>query len=157
MNPREKDVTLAVLREHRSESDRRSATPPGQQAASTPRRLIIASHSSLPPPPQSPVGVQSRHPRFELRVLPRTPVVNAVKDELASALVVVVRGTQPPVSPSQVLDYLSMHFQVSPVEVQVCRSWLDNFLLLFSDTAVLHRVLHAPTRSTGEVLLIFRR
>jgi hypothetical protein len=82
----------------------------------SPSRHILPS----PPPSHPPLRVPSHRPRFELWVLPRMPVVNAAEAELASAL---VGGSRSPVSPDQVLDYMSLHFQVSADKVRVHRFW----------------------------------
>jgi hypothetical protein len=90
-----------------------------------------------------------------LWVLRHTPMVNAVKVELASGLVAMVAGARSLVSLSQVLHYLSTNFEVIATEVQVRRSWSDDFLVLFCNVAVADRVLHHPILSVADCMLIF--
>jgi hypothetical protein len=59
--------------------------------------------------------------------------IDSANDVLGNALVAVIRGTRPMVSPSQVLHFLSHFLQVQSHEVQVRRSFPDDFLLLFVD------------------------
>jgi hypothetical protein len=91
-------------------------------------------------------------------VLPRTPVVNTAEAKLCSALVAMVGSSRLSVTPTQVLEYLSTHFQVATGEVRVRRSWPDDFLVLFNDVSVADRVLHAqPPPPAGSLSLVFRR
>jgi hypothetical protein len=92
-----------------------------------------------------------------LRIIPRKLTIDAAEAELSSALVAMVVGTRSAVSPAQVLDYLSSHFQVVTSEVRVRRSRPDDFLLFFNDGAVADRVLHAPSPAAGVFSLRFRR
>jgi hypothetical protein len=145
LNPREGDVDFVVPQERRSEPDRWSGTLSGQQETAmledSPSRHILPS----PPTTLPLLRVPSRHPRFELRVLPRTPAVDATKAELSSALVTMVGGSRPLVSPTQVLEYLAMHFQVAAEEVWVRRSYPDDFLMLFNGAPKTHRLAVSPS------------
>jgi hypothetical protein len=71
-----------------------------------PGGIPIAPHAPL----STPISALSRHPRFELFVLPRTPAVNVTEAELSSTLVTMVGRSQPSVSPVEVQVYLTMHF-----------------------------------------------
>jgi hypothetical protein len=140
-----------------SELDWRSGTPPGHQAAATPEGSpschILPSQPPSPPPLEAP----SCYPRLELRALPCMLMVNAMEVELSSSLVTMVRGSRPPVSLAQVLDYLALHFQVSIETFWVYCSCPDNFIVIFNDVAVADGVLYAQNPPIDCLSLVFWR
>jgi hypothetical protein len=93
--------------------------PPGMEQAPTPEGSpsphVIPSppHGPSPPsqepPPQPPASPSSlvRPRRFELRVIPRTQAIDEAEAALANALVVLVGGNRPTLSPEQVRHHLS--------------------------------------------------
>jgi hypothetical protein len=100
-------------------SQQGSMTPPGMEKAPTPEGSpsphVIPSppHGPSPPsqepplqPPASPSSLV-RPCRFELRVIPRTQAIDEAEAALANALVVLVGGNRPTLSPEQVRHHLS--------------------------------------------------
>jgi hypothetical protein len=92
-----------------------------------------------------------------MRVLPRTAAVNAAEANLQHALVAMVWGHRPPVSPTQVYGYLEQHFHVAAHEVQVRCFRPDDFLLVFSSYEATSRVLLAAPLDGTEFTLLFHR
>jgi hypothetical protein len=90
-----------------------------------------------------------------MRVIPRTAVINEAEAKLTNALVAVVGGTMPMVTPATVHQHLSRFFQVEEHEVQVHRSKPDDFLLLFNNERVMDRVLHTVLPRDMELILVF--
>jgi hypothetical protein len=90
------------------------------------------SSSPQPPsPPPSPRGPAHRH-HNEMCVIPLTPAMDQAEVALANALVAMVGGTRPVVSPSQVVQLLSQHYLVESFDVQVKWHSHADFLLVFS-------------------------
>jgi hypothetical protein len=77
----------------------------------------------------------------ELVVVPRTAVLQAAERELGLALVAVVAGTRPPVSPAMVQDYLAAQFGIDDAVVR--RHDPDDFVVRFSRREDLELVLHS--------------
>jgi hypothetical protein len=174
LHPRPGDISLADRRPTASsgpsgdrlgsgrgggETGRRiSGTPPGRSSASTPEGS--PSRHSLPsplPPPPAPLGAPSRWARFETRVIPRTPVMDATEESLTSALEVVVVGPWLRATLAEIFDHLSRYFQVTTDSIQVKRYRANMFLLQFTDRREADRVLHAPIPQGAELRLVFRR
>jgi hypothetical protein len=65
-------------------------------------------------------------------VIPLTPAMDQAEVALANALVAMVGGTRPVVSPSQVVQLLSQHYSVESSDVQVKWHSHADFLLVFS-------------------------
>jgi hypothetical protein len=114
-------------------SQQGSATPPEMEQAPTPEGSpsphVIPSppHGPSPPsqepplqPPASPSSLV-RPRRFELRVIPRTQAIDEAEAALANALVVLVGGNRPTLSPEQVRHHLSRFYAIRDGEVQVKR------------------------------------
>jgi hypothetical protein len=76
--------------------------------------------------------------------------------ELQNALVVMVGGTRPQVSPTQVQEYLEAFFQIGPDRVQVVRFHPADFLLRFSNRDDADRVLHALAPPGAGLVLVFQ-
>jgi hypothetical protein len=72
-----------------------------------------------------------------------TAAIDEEEAELALALVAMVDRAQPTVSVTQVTNYLISHFQVVEHEVQVCRSRMDDFLLIFIEQATTNQMLES--------------
>jgi hypothetical protein len=127
INPIQGDVMLACPSHHLVS---RSPTP----VDPSPTGTLDGSTSShvLPSPPPIPLAQPrdpSRQPCFELRVILRTSEIDSAEEVHGNALVAVVRGTRLAVSPTQVLHFLQVH----PHEVQVRRSFPDDFIILFAE------------------------
>jgi hypothetical protein len=76
-------------------------------------------------------------------IIQRTAAIDEEEAELALALVAMVDRAQPTVSVTQVTNYLISHFQVVEHEVQVCRSRMDDFLLIFIEQATTNQMLES--------------
>jgi hypothetical protein len=76
-------------------------------------------------------------------IIQRTAAIDEEEAELALALVAMVDRAQPTVSVTQVTNYLISHFQVAEHEVQVCRSRMDDFLLIFIEQATTNQMLES--------------
>jgi hypothetical protein len=72
-------------------------------------------------------------------------MVNAANAELSTTLLAMVGGGYP----TQVLEYMSSHFQVVVNEVRVHWSWPNDFLVLLNDILVVDRILHDPLSSSS--------
>jgi hypothetical protein len=85
--------------------------------------------------------------------------MDAVKAELAYALVAMVGGSRPRVSTGQVLGYLDRVFGIAGNVVQVRRNYPDDFLLSFLECGDADRVLLAAIAPPLELgfTLTFRR
>jgi hypothetical protein len=77
-------------------------------------------------------------------VVQRTPALQAAEDQLSLALLALVLGTRPLVSPAMVLDHLRDHFNIAEDLVSVRRTRPDDFIVRFSRREDLERVLAAP-------------
>lgn len=65
-------------------------------------------------------------------VVQRTPALQAAEDQLSLALLALVLGTRPLVSPAMVLDHLRDHFNIAEDLVSVRRMRPDDFIVRFS-------------------------
>jgi hypothetical protein len=121
LNPSPRDVAIAKLAHQRSSLHPRQVSTPWPLFGLHPGRLAVTAHTTpTSTPSSSPLSDPRHRPRFKLRVIPRTRATDAAKGELASALVAMVGGTWPTVSPTQILQHLVIHFQVSESIVHVC-------------------------------------
>jgi hypothetical protein len=75
---------------------------------------------------------------------------------LERALVVMVTGTRPELTPSDVQAYIMGHFGLPSGSFMVHVHHPEDFLVLFRDYDVLQRILDAPLPSSS-VRLVFRR
>jgi hypothetical protein len=76
-------------------------------------------------------------------IIQRTAAIDEEEAELALALVAMVDRARPTVSVTQVTNYLVSHFQVAEHGVQVCRSRMDDFLLIFIEQATTNQMLES--------------
>lgn len=87
------------------------AAAPGR-VATTQSLFAAEAFVALPPLPPPP-GHVSRCPRLELLLFPRTVELNAAESALSSlALVALVGGNRPPVSPAQVREHLQSFYNM---------------------------------------------
>lgn len=77
-------------------------------------------------------------------VIPRTPAIQAAEDALSLALVALVLGTRPAVTPAMAREQLLEHFGISEDRVSVHRTRPDDFIAHFSNHEDLERVLNVP-------------
>lgn len=82
--------------------------------------------------------------RTEFVVVPRSSELQAAEDELGQALVALVGGTRPPVSPTMVRQFLSDRFGVAGDDVRVRRHDPKDFVVWFRRREDRDRVLGTP-------------
>jgi len=75
-------------------------------------------------------------------VVPRSPELEAAEADLRLALVAVVAGTRPAVSPAMVLAYLATNFGIDADSVSVRKHDPEDFVVRFSRHEDVERVLH---------------
>jgi hypothetical protein len=85
-------------------------------------------------------------------VLLRTPAMDAVEAELATAM---VGGSQPEVNSEQVLNQLTRFYQVDEGSIRVRYYHSGGFLVNFTDATTMDKVLHANRLQGVELVLIF--
>ena len=131
-------------------------------ASASPARVAEERPVTVPPPlrlqrrPASPSSRASK-PLTELVVVPRTALLQATEDELSSlALVAMVVGRRPPISPAMVRAHLLESFGLGDDQVFVRRFWQDDFIVRFSRREDLDDVLGTPPLSVGAFTLRWR-
>jgi len=107
-------------------------------------------------PPASP-WTHARSPLRQLVVVPRTPTLQAAEDALSMALLALVLGTRPPVTPALLLQHLYDHYGVSEDRVTVWRTRPDDFIVWFSNQDDLQRVLDIQRPEGAAFTLRWRR
>jgi hypothetical protein len=169
--PAKGDIALA------EPSRSRASTRPSQHGLSTPLNMDQASmlegspsrHILPSPPPESPPYLQGsplspspppsgpsgavecpRH--FELHVIPCTQAMNEAEAVLANALVVMVGGARPVISPEQIRQHLLQFYGIAERDVQVKRYSCADFLLIFTSRLLADSVLHALPPATASRL-----
>ena len=90
------------------------------------------------------MSAQERGRLLEMVVVPRSAKLEAVELDLKLALVAVVAGTRPPVSPAMVRAYLTTHLGIGGVSASVRRHDLEDFVVRFSRREDLEVVLRTP-------------
>jgi hypothetical protein len=83
--------------------------------------------------------------------------MDVAEADLVNALVIVVGGSRPTVSPAQVALLLTTFYRVGEHKVHVHRSSSDDFLLLFAARQTADIVLNATPPVGAPFLLLFRR
>lgn len=106
---------------------------PGPVLASLLRRVLE--------PPASP-RTRAQTSLLGLVVIPRTPALQAAEDALSLALVALVLGTRPAVSPAMVRDQLHVHFGIDDDLYTVHRTRPNDFIVHFSRQEDLEVVLN---------------
>lgn len=92
-------------------------------------------------------------PAVELIVVPRSAEIQAVEDALSLALVAMIGGTRPSVTPVMVRDHLRSHFQIDDAAMSVLRH-----IVHFSPWDDLERVLRTPPpKGSPPFMLTWRR
>ncbi|CAL5033832.1 unnamed protein product [Urochloa decumbens] len=144
-----------------------NAGPPvnGRSSTSSPGRSSRSSPSGGPPqPPEAEPrpepdvpGAPHRRPRVEFCIIPWSASIEANEQALGSALVAMVAGTRPVVSPAQVELFMSEHFELGRDDVEVRLYRPDDFLLVFRRRTDADRVLHADPPASSAFRLTFRR
>lgn len=91
-------------------------------------------------------------------MIPRTAETNAVEEALSSlALVAMVGGCRPPVTPADVCNFLESFYHVPAEAFTVCRYASEDFLVHFNATADLENVLHASVPLGTPFYLVWKR
>lgn len=116
--------------------------------------FTASGRGARPPPPAvevaldqgtvSTAGQPVRRCRTEFVVIPRSAEIVAAEDALGRALVALIGGTRPPVSPAMVRRYLFDRFNISADEVDVRRHDPEDFIVRFTHRTDRDRVLAAP-------------
>lgn len=127
-----------------------SAPPPPQRGI--PRSLLRRPLE----PPVSP-GTRATNPLLELVVMPRTAEIQAAEEALSLALLAMVLGTRPPVSPAMLQQHLLEHYNVPGDLVSVRRTRPDDFIVRFSRRDDLERVLGSPPPQDAPFAIRWRR
>ncbi|CAL5091646.1 unnamed protein product [Urochloa decumbens] len=140
-----------------SRSTGRAFSPPAVCAPSPTRSTGDVSMPSPPPSPR-PVGHPSRRPEREICVIPRTAEIDMEEARLSSrALVAMVVGTRPLVSPAQLGRFLEEFHVLLPDEFTISRFEPEDFLVEFTTTAAADRVLHASAPPDAPFHLTWKR
>lgn len=100
---------------------------------------------------------RAREPILCLVVVPRSPALQAAKDALPLALLALVVGTRPAVTPAMMLDHLQELIGISADDATVRRTAPDDFIIRFRNGADLERVLHSPSPPNAPFALRWRR
>lgn len=88
-------------------------------------------------PPASPRS-RARTPLLQLVVVPRTSELQATEDSLSMALVALVLGTRPAVTPAAMVQYLYDHYGIPEDRISFWRTRPDDFLVRFTRQDDLH-------------------
>jgi hypothetical protein len=90
-------------------------------------------------------------------VVPRTPALQAAEDALSNALLALVLGTRPPVSPAMILHHLQEHYGIAADRVTVRRTRPDDFIVRFNRQEDLELVLANQRPAGAPFTLRWRR
>jgi hypothetical protein len=90
-------------------------------------------------------------------VVPRSAEINSAENALSLALVALVGGTKPPVTPAMVHQHLRVGFGVDDAAMSVMRHAPEDFIVRFSRREDLERVLAAPPDGSAPFTLTWRR
>lgn len=95
---------------------------------------------------------------LQLVVVPRTARLQAAKDMLlSSALLALVLGTRPAVTPAAVTLHLAEFYGISEDRVSVCRTTPDDFIVRFRQVADLELVFNNQRPAGAPLILRWRR
>ena len=125
---------------------------PPRRPAGPPRSLLRRAMA----PPASPRS-RARSPLRGLVVVPRTPQLQAAEDDLSLALVALVLGNRPFVSPEMVRNHLLQFYGITEDRASVRRTRPDDFIVRFSSVVDLERVLTSATPAGAPFRLRWRR
>lgn len=122
-----------------------SPSPSRHSPSPPPRRDLSPQLPSPSPPPPPPPGHVSLRPRSEIIIFPQSAELDAAEEALSSlALVALVGGNRPPVSPAQVREHLQSFFRLPPEAFTVSRYAPEDFLVRFYSRNDLEGVLNGP-------------
>lgn len=107
-------------------------------------------------PPASP-RTRARTPLLQLLVVTRTPALQAAEDALSLALLALVLGNSPAVTPSVMLQHLCVHYGIAEERVSVWRTRPDDFLVRFSHQEDLDLVFSNQRLEGAPFVLRWRR
>jgi len=94
-----------------------------------------------------------------LVIVPRTAEIQAAEDALSLALVALVGGTRPPVTPAMVREHLRDQFNIEDDAMSVLRHAPEDFIVRFRSRDDLERVLNSrpPPVAASPFVLLWRR
>lgn len=123
----------------------RCCAPPTPQPANpdSPHPVVEPSRPTDAVPEPERVAITAQLPRrfLELVVVPRSPEHEAAEADLRLALVAVVVGTRPLVSPAMVRTFLATHYGLDETSTTVHRHDPEDFIVRFSRREDLELVL----------------
>ncbi|XP_066337435.1 uncharacterized protein [Miscanthus floridulus] len=119
------------------------ATSPQSRRRSPPRRILTALLRRAQEPPASSRMRACTH-LLELIVVPRTPALQAAEDALSLALLALVIGTRPLVTPAMAREHLAGFFGITDDRAMVCRTRPDDFIVRFTRQEDLELVVSTP-------------
>jgi hypothetical protein len=90
-------------------------------------------------------------------IIPRTLELQAAEDALSLALVALVLGTRPAVTPAALVQYLYDHYSIPEDRISVRRTRPDDLLVRFSRQDDLHLVLDNQRPDGAPFFLQWRR
>lgn len=129
------------------------AAPDFPRRPSQPPRSLLRRVQERPASPCT----RARTPILELVVVPRIPELQAAEHALSMALVALVLGTRPHVSPAMVLEHLGRHYGIAEDRVSVRRTKPDDFIVRFSRVEDLELVLGSAPPPEAQFTLRWRR
>lgn len=88
--------------------------------------------------------------------MPHSDEIQMVENTLSLALVALVGGTRPPVSPVMVPDHLRTQFDIDDAAMSVMCHEPEDFIVRFSHHDDLERVLAAPPDDVASFMLSWR-
>jgi hypothetical protein len=107
--------------------------------------------------PQSPpVGDPACSPLLDACMVHRSDEINAAEQALERALVIVVGGTRPPVSTADVRLWLRDLYGILSSNITVHHFHPEDFLISFSSSDDMFRVLHHPPPNPLFALILKR-
>lgn len=117
--------------------------------------------TQMPPPtplPSPPPDDSSRRPCIEMVIIPRSAEIDAVEEALSSlALVAMVGGIRPPVSPTDVSDQLSSFYNLPADVFSISRYALEDFLVRFNNRDDHEDILRVSVPIGTPFFLIWKR
>ena len=100
-----------------------------------------------------------QRPAVELVIVPCTTEIQAAEDALSLALVALVGGTRPPVTPAMVREHLRDQFNIEDDVMSVLWHAPEDFIVRFRSRDDLERVLNSrpPPVAASPFVLLWRR
>lgn len=102
-------------------------------------------------------GPAARNRLLGLVVIPRTPAIQAAEEALSFALLALVLGKRPAVTPAAMVQCLQDFYNIDGETLIVRRTRPDDFIVRFTSVDDLERVLGSPTPEGAPFVLRWRR